>query len=349
MKNNKNYLKVFIVIFIIIIIIASITYVRISNIQNINQSTASFKSSLYNTNYNKIWVASFQLAWNELINKLGGKVEFENNLDIANELNQQVITKDMIDSQSYYIKVENNYSGLEEEIEQDLKLKFDIDTTNILENDIQSGDYIIFAMLNTSFEFKEPFPEVENNKFGGSNNFVKYFGVNPQTKESTANQITILFYNNQDDFAIKISTKGNDELVLYKNKDIDNFYNAYSKINQESISYTREKNINPKKDNVRIPFINFKTTINYDELCNKKIKGLDNGIGKAMQNVEFKLDNYGGNIFSEAVIETYESMSTETSERELNFNDRFFLFIKEKGQDIPYFALLVDNDDVLVK
>ena len=84
MKNNKNYLKVFIVIFIIIIIIASITYVRISNIQNINQSTASFKSSLYNTNYNKIWVASFQLAWNELINKLGGKVEFENNLDIAN-------------------------------------------------------------------------------------------------------------------------------------------------------------------------------------------------------------------------------------------------------------------------
>ena len=196
---------------------------------------------------------------------------------------------------------------------------------------------------------KEPFPEVETNKFGGSNNFVKYFGVNPQTKESTANQITILFYNNQDDFAIKISTKGNDELVLYKNKDIDNFYNAYSKINQESISYTREKNINPKKDNVRIPFINFKTTINYDELCNKKIKGLDNGIGKAMQNVEFKLDNYGGNIFSEAVIETYESMSTETSERELNFNDRFFLFIKEKGQDIPYFALLVDNDDVLVK
>lgn len=347
MKNNKNYLKIFIVIFIIIIIIASITYVKISNIQNMNQSTASFKSSLYNTNYNKLWVASFQLAWNELMNKLGDKIEFENNLDIANELNQQVITKDMIDSESYYIIAEKNYSGLEDKIEQDLRQKFNIDTTNILDDNIQSGDYIIYAMLNKTFEFNEPFPEVESNKFGDSDNDVKYFGVNPQTKESTANQITILFYNNQDDFAIKISTKGNDELVLYKNKDIDNFYNAYSKINQESISYTGEKNINPKKDNVGIPFINLKTTVNYDELCNKKIKGLDNEIGKAMQNVEFNLNNYGGNIFSEAVIETYESMTMET--RELNFNDRFFLFLQEKGQDIPYFALLVENDDVLVK
>lgn len=348
-KSNIKKLKFFLAIIMVIIVISSITYAGIFRMKNKNkvEITPSFKSSIYNTNSNKVWIASFQLAWNELMNRLGGNVEFEENSAIVEELNQSVFTKDMLDSQSYYIKVEKYYEGLEDDIQNDLKQKFNIQNSEILFNNVQNGDYVIYAMLNKNFEFNEPFPDVGVHTFGNSDNSVKYFGVNPQTKESTAKQITILFYNDQDDFAIKINTKGNDELILYKNRDINNFYEAYSKINQESNKYTGEKEINTKKDSVKIPFIDIDATINYDELCNKKIKNLNNGIGKAIQNINFKLNNYGGNIYSEAVIETYESMLTKT--KEFNFNDRFFLFIKEKEQEIPYFAILVDNDDVLVK
>ena len=44
----------------------------------------------------------------------------------------------------------------------------------------------------------------------------------------------------------------------------------------------------------------------------------------------------------------YMSLS-DMDEREFNFTDTFVLFMKEKGKEKPYFALLVDNDDVLVK
>lgn len=88
--------------------------------------------------------------------------------------------------------------------------------------------------------------------------------------------------------------------------------------------------------------------INYDELCNKYIKGTDGYIEQAIQTVDFELDNYGGYVKSETLISIYMCVS-DNERREFFFTDDFVLFMKKEGKDKPYFALRVNNTDVLVE
>ena len=88
--------------------------------------------------------------------------------------------------------------------------------------------------------------------------------------------------------------------------------------------------------------------INYDELCGRIIKGTDTYIKQALQTIEFNLNNIGGNVKSEAVI-TGTYGSTQETRREFILNSDFILYLKEKDKDKPYFALKVNNTDVLVK
>ena len=103
-----------------------------------------------------------------------------------------------------------------------------------------------------------------------------------------------------------------------------------------------------EKDEMKIPFIKINAEINYDELCNKVIKGTNGAyIKQAVQQVDFYLDNYGGNIKSEAMINMYMCVGPEDM-RKFNFTDQFVIFLKEEGKEKPYFAALIDNTDVLV-
>ena len=101
---------------------------------------------------------------------------------------------------------------------------------------------------------------------------------------------------------------------------------------------------------MNIPFIQVQDEINYDELCGKHIKGTDWYIRQALQTIDFELNNYGGSVKSEALIGLLESVVSEKSEngREFIFNDDFFVYLKEENKQKPYFALKVDNIDVLV-
>ena len=102
-----------------------------------------------------------------------------------------------------------------------------------------------------------------------------------------------------------------------------------------------------EKDELSIPFINVNAEINYDEICNKHIKNTNGAVIKqAIQIVDFELNNYGGNITSEAIVNMYMCDSIETP-RYFNFTDNFVVFLKENTAEQPYFALYVDNTDVL--
>lgn len=69
-------------------------------------------------------------------------------------------------------------------------------------------------------------------------------------------------------------------------------------------------------------------------------------IANALQNVKFSLNEKGGNLTSESGIKS-EYMSVVEKARYFYFNDEFVLFMKEKDKELPYFALKIDNLDVL--
>lgn len=348
-SKKPRLLKLFIILAVFIVLIVGVTFAGVSLKKHINnvKLNASFTG---NVEESKVWVGTFQLAWNELIDDLGSKIEFEDGESkLADELNNQSFTKDMLNENSYYIAKGIVSSKLKTQIKKDLKDKFNLDS-EIIDNinvNNNSDEYIIYSVLRKNFTFKTPFIERGKNVFGNSEEQVKYFGLDASALEETFEQVTVLFYNSSNDFAVKISTLEGEEVILYRTDNVTNFQDTYNELENKSKAFTGRKTMIREKDELRIPFIKVNSIINYEELCNKAIKGTGGYLKYAIQNVEFSMDNYGGNIFSEANIGMY--MCIGDSNREFNFTDKFVLYLKEEDKTSPYFALLVDNIDMLIK
>ena len=98
---------------------------------------------------------------------------------------------------------------------------------------------------------------------------------------------------------------------------------------------------------LRIPFIKVNDEINYDELCGREIKNSKYYIKQALQTIDFELNNVGGSVKSEAVIDATMKDWGDKS-RKMIFDSDFILYLKEENKDQPYFALKVDNTEVLL-
>ncbi len=313
-----------------------------------------FTGKMGDTDYNSIWVGTFNLVWNELMDQfVKGNVKFEGgNTDLVNELNKQLFKKDQLSEKDYYIKVGKTSPRLKEEILKDINNKFNINGSDLLKNlNFNSNtkkDFTIYAMLYKNFKFPNPFDKLENDKFGKDENNVKYFGINNASKEFLNSNIRILFYNNEKDFAVKLRTKENEEVILYRTNENKSFNNYYEDIKNKSENYTGRTEFGAN-DELKVPYINVDATINYDELCGKEIKNT-NGmfIKTAMQNVKFNLNETGGNITSESlVMGTYNSYIENATPIYFEFDDTFVLFMKEADHEQPYMSLKVDNIDIL--
>lgn len=353
MKNHK-FIRLLSIILVVAIVVSGAVFATKIIIKKINNAnlTATFTGSLGNADKNHVWVGTFNLAWNELLDFLNiDKIEFEENTpEIANELNKKTFTKDFLSEKDYYIISGTVNDKLKGKIESDIYNKFN-EKSNILNRinwNVTEDHYLIYSMLKKTFSFKVPFPERASSSFAGSSNKVKYFGLDDSSIETTFDNVEALFYNSNNDFAVKINTEEGEELYLYRTNDKKSFAELYNDLISKSDSYTGRKNVKQGMDRLKIPFIQVHSDINYDELCHKYIKGTNAVILQAIQTVDFELNNYGGFVRSEGYIDMYMDLS-DRDEREFNFTDTFVLFMKEKGKEKPYFALLVDNDDVLVK
>lgn len=280
-------------------------------------------------------------------------VEFEDgNSMLVDELNKKTFTKDMLSKDDYYIKVGQTSPKLKEEIKNELTQKFNINTSNVLdeidfENDTNAiMGYTVYSMLMKNFEFLVPFDKLGGLRFNDSEGYVEYFGINNASDESLNQNVEVLFYNNQNDFAVKMKTKENEELILYMNDTYTSFNDMYNEIEEKSEKYLGDKTFN-QSDELKVPYINVDTIINYDELCGKIIKDTDQMyISNAIQNVKFILNEKGGNLVSEAaVVSEYNSLAENA--RFFNFTKPFVLFMKEENKSKPYFSLKVDNVNIL--
>lgn len=292
-----------------------------------------YETTLGENTVNNLWVGTLDLAWKELENKLGqDKINLvDGNLPIVDDLNNSKFTKEMLDSNDYEVKVEKNLTG-----------GYDIDAT-----------------LNKELNFPVPFDNFsdynKNMTFGDGEKFVKYFGVNNGTSEEVNKNIEILFFNNEsptsalsNDFAIKLFTKEGDEIILYRTDDEKSFDEYYKDIEEKSSSYTGRTEFG-EDDELLVPYVRANGMIAYNELCGKYIKGTENDamyFKNVVQNVNFSLNEKGCNLGSQASIITLY-MGIGSDMKLCYFKDQFIVFMKEKDCDKPYFALKVDNDDIL--
>lgn len=351
----KNVSKTVAIILCMVVLLSGIAYATYKIHESLKTGNAkitpTFTSKLSNTNTNKVWVGTFNLVWNDFMNDvIKGPIEFEDGKsELAEELNKQAFTENELSEESYYkIQGESTFD-LKEKIEKDIKDKFNEDSKILDKVDWGNpNSYTLYCMLKKEFNYLERFPSLNSASFNGSQEKVKYFGLDSATIYDASKNVEILFYNSKEDFAIKLKTKEGEEVILYKTTGNEkSFEENYKEVLEKQKNYTGSKVLKEEVDSLKIPFIKLSTEINYDELCGRMIKNSNYYIRQALQTVDFELNNYGGSVKSEALIETLKHAAMEEV-KEFHFDSDFILYLKEENKDKPYFALKVDNTDVLV-
>ena len=347
--------KVIIIMLCISVLLAGGVYATMKIIKGFIgkvEITPTYTSGLSTMDGNKVWCGTFNLVWNDFMNDVvKGNVEFrDGESELANELNKQSFKVDQLSENSYF-KIHGQAMGedLKNKIQNGIKQKFNEDSNLIDRIDWNdSNGYVLYAMLKKEFNFLEPFSTAMGSMtFNNSEPRIKCFGVDSSNNPIASKNVEVLFYNSEDDFAIKLKTIEGEEVILYKTTgENKSFEENYKEIKKQQINYSG-KNTFEENDILRIPFIKVNDEINYDELCGREIKNSNYYIKQALQTIDFELNNVGGSVKSEAVIDATQKAWTEKS-RKMIFDSDFILYLKEESKEQPYFALKVDNTDILL-
>ena len=353
-KNNK-VIKLLIWILSITVILSGAVYAGYKIYQTYQAKIIpSYTSNIPAVDTNQIWVGTFQLAWNELAEQLtdNGKVEFvEGNTPLVEELNQKSFTKNDISPEDYYLTVEETRPELKEKIQKEVYEKFKIDNTKTLEkmNFNLTPSYTIYTMLVKNFHFMHPFEPLQSEAFKQSEQKVKYFGISKNSDVEARENVEILFYHSKEEFAIQLNTVENEEIILYKTKENKTFPEYQKRIEEETKKYEGKRKMQ-KEEELKIPYMKVDTAVNYEELCGKQIKREKGGyIVTALQTIKFSLDETGGGVISEGVIQDVRESEdiNKAEERQFDFNDNFILFLKEKDKQKPYLAFKVNSTEIM--
>lgn len=370
MSKKRKILIIFgilIILFIIVFVVinkANIFSQKVTKLQSVEGITVV--PTMNDTiTADSSWCGTFQLVWNDMKNEVVKKdVIFNPQLDMVKNLNKEDFNETML-SEDYYYKIYGLKSlALKEQIENGIKEKFN-QTSNILndfnwsESELDNPNnpnvrrYFFYTMLYRKFEFLQEFDKLDNGKFGNKYKDVQYFGIDENTESSVGNQITVLYYNSKDDFAIIVNTKTDDEVIFCKSPNGSNFNEIYENMNNESNKYTGSRSFK-NVDEFKAPNLEFDEKKEYTELANKEFKTADPyydtaEIQKAIQTIKFSLDEKGGEIKSEAAIDMTIGVTSVVSKpkadepRYFYVDDTFAIFLREKGKTKPYFAGRIDD------
>ncbi len=287
------------------------------------------------TSGNQVWAGAFQLAWDEAKEELG------NLTNITKEARQTVEGLNEGDAFSaddlsggYYQKHGINDESLRQEIENGIaKLG---ERSQILDDmNWDASGMLFYAMLKKDLKFTKPFKDMGEDSFGTKEEKVKYFGASQFGKDRES--VYVLFYNSENDFAVRLSSKRNDEIYLYRTDDKGNFKQLYEDMQAKEEAWPHHHSLD-EEDSFKAPILNFNAKKEFVELEGLSFK---NGytIQKAMENVQFEINKEGVKVVSEGEVGASRGVSIPWN---CDFTDRYVIFIQEQGKK-PYFALLVED------
>ena len=303
------------------------------------------------------WCATFQLVWNDLKNEVVKQdIKMSPQPKIVDNLNKESFTEDMI-SDEYYYKIYGPKSlSLKAEIEKGIKEKFN-QTSDILDEFDWSEEattasdpkrMFFYTMLYREFEYLYEFDKLDNGNFG-KNTDVEYFGIDSNSNEELRSNIRVLYYNSKEDFAVVLKTKNNDEVIMVKSPEGNTFSQIYENMNKKAQESTSSSYME-EEDFFKAPKLKFNVKKDYVELAGKMFNTADGDvleIAKALQTIQFQIDEKGGKVKSEAAIDVKDGLAIDPGAkpkpRYFYLDDTFALFLREEGKDMPYFAARIED------
>jgi len=209
--------------------------------------------------------------------------------------------------------------------------------------------YLFYTMLKKVFKFAKAFDTYDPDSFDDKYDNIKYFWIKSSSPEALYSQVKVLYYNSDSDFAVVLKTNEWEEVILSRWTTENSFMNTYKEIIAKSEKYKWKKYF-WDYDYLKVPNLSLNVFRSYDEFVGKRFKDSewkDYEIMKAVQTIEFDLDEEWWRIKSEAMIALTDwaiGPSFEEPERRYFYFDKpFMIFLKEENKQVPYFAARVSD------
>ncbi len=315
---------------------------------------------------NVLWCATFQLAWNEACALIGEDIHLLDEPPMVGVLNQKRVAKEQIDDASCVALAGWIRDGILGRIDRELARKFHGAATPRLVHaagPLRPQDIVAYAYLYKDLEFPRPFERLDDPlAFAGAR--VASFGIGPYkaAQRPMYEQVTILDYQNPDDFVIELRTKSpGDQVILAKIPPAPTLAATVERV----LSVVRRQPaadqlgaFGPSMmpgDRLQVPKLNFDIQRRFDEIELHKLLTANSKVAPdlwvllARQDTRFQMNETGVKLRSEANLTFGCSATVEPSPTHLLIFDKpFLLMLKRKDADQPYFALWVENAELLV-
>jgi hypothetical protein len=308
---------------------------------------------------NLIYCATFQLAWNEYRDSFPGYLPEDP--EIIKQLDKKMFVKDYL-SEDCYVAMSGRWKNIAEKINRILKEKFGdeawlLTKERVLENRFSENTPMAYAFLFKNLVFPEMFESLDEPIwFESQRGFVKVggFGVrefmpDEEKHKNLGKQVSIYYYKydykkSPVEFVIELKPESsNEEIIIAQVTPGKTLLEAIRNI-QEIITENKPTSLRGH-ETLQIPEFDFDIEHYFTEI-EKYLSRLVSGPAKAYQRTKFKLDEKGAILKSEAII-TAEAL--RIMPRQFIVSKPFLIYLKQKDSPYPYFAMWVENGEILKK
>jgi hypothetical protein len=311
---------------------------------------------------NVIWCSSFQLAWNEIRDKvIGAPLQVVGAEEVAARLNAAKQSGSDLEPATFYVAGGRVKDGIVDKIRKDMTAKFPSRMPpSLAEYVSQPNGILAYSYLTASVPFRHPFrqTQVEFGDSRGEKTEVEAFGVWGYVAqyEEIRRQVEVLYCEVERDgrrvrecaldlcndskpyqviVAMMVEPKGSlDQALEYVRQRIAGF--------SGSSGYERYERLD-RVDVLKVPEMFWKIDHQFRELIGKVVGNASMPVVEAMQTIEFKLDRCGAVLNSEA------RFGVTALPREFVFDRPFLVYMQARGAEQPFFVMWVDNAELLTR
>lgn len=307
---------------------------------------------------NVIWCGSFQLAWNELKSKVAGEpIRLKGAQEVADRLNSSSFAATELADGSYYAAAGFVRDRIVERITNDMRGRFP--SVNV--PDFGFGNIAVaYAYLEATVSFQLPYYEADLDFRGvkGGISKVKGFGIRQQeanAAQSLRSQIDVLFAGIGEgpiEFGLDLDKSSTPNQIVVariprRGTLAETIAELQQRINQEVAKPSGYARFG-LGDMLLVPAMHWKIEHDFAEMTgqdkilqNQAFKGAY--LDKAQQTIRFKLDKSGADLKAEAHI------NAKSGSRFFYLDEPYLIVMKKRGAKEPFFAMWVDNPELMVK
>jgi hypothetical protein len=291
---------------------------------------------------NVLWCATFQVAWNELCDLLGGSVKAWGAEEMVDALNKRAVTRADVDEASCVALAGYPTGGPDDILDRitaSMKEKFGPRITPQFlpkRRSLDRDTWVAYAFLLKELPFEWAFERLHGWGITFDGHRVETFGIHQlltrqENEAKAASQVLVYDHRNSEDFIVELKTRSEaDRLILARTQPSATLSETIRAVQQRMTASTPQQM--REMSSLFIPVIDFDLVRQYRELFR---------LGVALQQIRFKLDETGALLKSEAMVAKGDAQA-------LWFDKPFLIMIQRTAAQTPYFALWVANAELLV-